>query len=152
MESTIQDKMRCAGVAYQYFLIALDTDQDKLDQARVVFEQHFGTMVSVLKGGSAVDSGSSGDFLKNSLDLQLRIQEFYRQFECFYIAAFRQFKEQHSVLISKDSRMAFNEWLQMFDTEYLKFIRQDSVCREYADILVAITQLSQKLQDSDEVG
>lgn len=152
MASTIQDKMRYAGVAYQQFLIAINTDQDCLNQARSVFEQHFYILVSQHR--KILDSLSipNPEFLEDSVLLQTKIVNFTKQFECFYVDVFEQFKAQHSGLIDKDSKMAFKCWLQMFDTEYLAYIRQDSVCREYADILLATTQLAQQLQSSDKAG
>ena len=152
MSATIQNKMRCAGVAYQYFLIAVNTEQDCIDQAREVFVQHFDFMASQLRSIEDLPSDKDSELLKNSLELQVRIQKFSSEFECFYFGAFKQFKEQHAVLIAKDLMMAFNKWLQMFDNEYLKFIRQGNVCREYAGILVAVTQLSQQLQNSEQVA
>ena len=149
---TIQDKMRCAGVAYQHFLIAIKTDQDCIDQARVVFEQHFDVMVLQLRSIAGAASDENVDLLNIRLDLHARIQAFSDQFECFYLGAFKQFKQQNLALIDKDSKMAFNNWLEMFDSEYLKFLRQESVCREYAEILVDITQLAQQLQTTDQVA
>ena len=144
MKSTIQDKMRCAGVAYQQFLIALSTDQESLEQARTVFVQHFDLMLSQQSNIVASQLGKEAEFLQDCIALQQKIQRFYSRFERFYIRVFKQFREQHSHLISKDSKMAFDSWLQMFDSEYLEFLRQESVCREYAEILGDITQLAHK--------
>ena len=144
MTSTIQDKMRCAGVAYQQFLIALNTDQQCLEQARTVFVQHFDIMLSQQSNLLASQLGKEAELLRDCLALQQKIQSFSKRFEHFYVHVFEQFKAQHTFLISKDSKMAFDSWLQMFDSEYLEFLRQESVCREYAEILGDISQLTQK--------
>lgn len=136
--------MRCAGVAYQQFLIALSTDQESLEQARTVFVQHFDLMLSQQSNIVASQLGKEAEFLQDCIALQQKIQRFYSRFERFYIRVFKQFREQHSHLISKDSKMAFDSWLQMFDSEYLEFLRQESVCREYAEILGDITLLAHK--------
>lgn len=140
--------MRCAGVAYQQFLIALNTDQECLEQARAVFVQHFDIMLSQQTDlvASQLNKGveSEAEFLRDCLFLQQKIQHFAVQFEQFYIQVFKQFKVQYSSLITKDSKMAFDYWLQMFDSEYLEFLRQESVCREYAEILGDITKLARK--------
>jgi len=137
--------MRFASVAYQYFLIALQTDEDCIDQARSVFSQQFEWILSQVSDIEAHVPERGQAVVQKSHEIQIRICDFAEQFERFYLSTFKTFKQQQTMLIENDPMQAFSQWTQMFDNEYLFFIRQEHVCKNYAWIMNALGELSAML-------
>lgn len=152
MESTIKDRMRFVSVAYQYFLVAVNSDQECLKQVRLVFDQQFESITSQLSHIVELQSDNKAELLKSSLEFQKKAHGFYSQFERMYLSVFEQFKQQQSVLISSDPVQAFRQWTQMFDSEYLQFLHQESICREYAELVAFAAKLGQQSKTMDRTN
>lgn len=141
MESGVQSKIRFAGVAYQHFLTAVTIDYDDLEFPGVIFGHCFENLMSQVRAIESSGLEKNADHFRDIVDLQRKIQNFSEQFGRFYINAFKQFKQQQSELINTDPKMAFKQWTYTFDTQYLHFVQQRSVCREYAKILSVTSRL-----------
>ena len=144
--------MRFASAAYQHFLVAIKTNQDHIDQIRIVFNQQFEALVSQFRHVADLQSDNKAVIIESSLELQKKINDFYGQFEQMYLTAFKQFKQQQSMLIENNPSKAFKQWTITFDNEYRHFLHQDKVCEDYAEILNSMARLSHQRQALDEVA
>ncbi|PID46182.1 MAG: hypothetical protein CSB47_05600 [Proteobacteria bacterium] len=132
--------MRFAGVAYQQFLLAVTINDNDLSHTYQLADQYVNTLFAELMTAVQTTEESSS-VLKNSIELQKKIREFSKGFECFCLDTFQHFKQHQAALIVDDPAAAFDQWTRVFDTQYLKYMQQDQVCRDYANILSSTARL-----------
>ena len=144
-EPLIVAKMRYAGVAYQQFMLSLTADDAAIEQGQQLFDQHYHWLELVKEKNQSEEQTSTELFDKKGEALLESLQTFYTEFMQFYQGIFSQFKQQHAVLIADNPMQAFSRWITLFDAQYLQFVRQESVCRQYADLLMHTTELNQAL-------
>ena len=145
VEPLIVRKMRYAGVAYQQFLLSLAADEAMIEQGQQLFDQHYQWLeltTEKIQQEKQINIGVSEKQLKDFLET---LQTFQNEFMQFYQLLFMQFKQQQSALIASNPKQAFSQWIALFDTQYLQYVRQESVCRHYARILQQSSELNRAL-------
>ena len=145
IEPLIVVRMRHAGVAYQQFMLSLAIDDAVIEQGQQLFDQHYHWLELVKEKNQSEEQTSTELFDKTGEALLESLQTFYTEFMQFHQGIFSQFKQQHAVLIADNPRQAFSHWITLFDAQYLEFVRQESVCRQYADLLKQTTELNRAL-------
>lgn len=144
-EPSIVRKMRYAGVAYQQFLLSLATDAAMIEQGQQLFDQYYQWLeltTEKIQQEKQINIGVSKKQLKDFLEI---LQTFQNEFMEFYQRLFTQFKQQQSALIAENPKRAFSQWIVLFDTQYLQYMRQESVCRHYVEILKQSSELNRAL-------